>query len=239
MNPDRRHLEASIQAAFDGELEEADHATLRETLRHSPEALDLWCGYALLGSELRRYARGRVRVPGTTPAATAVALDRQRRRRAGVSLLAAAAVLAIAAVVLSLIWISNERPARSVIAVSPGSILRNAGTVSESDDLAAALDAGESFDLVQGVARLTLDSGVKAVIEAPATFRLASGERLDLFGGRGWFHVPYGARGFTVTLRGAEVVDLGTEFGVDCQASRPVEVHVITGRVLVKSLRGR
>jgi len=240
MNQDHRHLEKSIQLAFDGELEEEERVTLRETLRHAPEALGLWCDYAQLDSELRRYAHGRIRVPGTTPAATACALDRQRRRQVSTSLFAAAAVITLTAIVLSFIWVSNDQSARTTISFSTESILRSTGIpLSDPTALTAALDAGESLELVQGVARLTLESGVEAVIEAPATFRLASPEVLELPGGRGWFHVPPGACGFTVALPGAKVVDLGTEFGIDCQTSKDMEVHVITGRVRAQSLRGQ
>ena len=58
----RRDLEQTIQEAFDGD--ESRAAELRESLLKDPAALDLWCDYALLESELRRQAKAGVAMPG-------------------------------------------------------------------------------------------------------------------------------------------------------------------------------
>lgn len=226
----RRDLEQDIQASFDGEP--VDEAALRKALLDDPAALDAWCDYALLDAELRRHSRGRLKVPGTVSAREEVARRVRRRRQVMLSWMSAAALVLLTATLLGMIWISRtESGAR--IAVSPGSILR--GTDAGNP---GAMEPDRTMTLEQGVAELVLPSGVKAVIEGPARFRLTDKDRLDLDGGHSWFLVPPGAEGFTVTTPRFEVVDLGTEFGIDLREDLPASVHVLAGKVEARATTG-
>src|SRR5690606_5810832 len=90
----------------------------------------------------------------------------------------------------------------------------------------------------QGVAEVVFESGVQAVIEGPAEMKLVAADRVDLRAGHSWFRVPRNARGFRVVSPQMEVIDLGTEFGVDLREDLPPQVHVMEGRVEVRALRG-
>lgn len=227
----RRDLEKDIQAAFDGEP--VDERTMREALLEDPAALDAWCDYALLDAELRRHAHGRLKIPGTVPAVEEVKRRTRRRRMVMASWLSAAAVVVLSAALLGMFWISRQ-DGTGRIAVSPGSIL----TGGEGID-PGKMAEDQPLTLAQGVAELQLPSGVLAVIEGPATFRLAGRNRLHLAGGHSWFRVPGGAEGFTVETPRCEVVDLGTEFGIDLREDHPVSVHVLEGKVEARALTGR
>lgn len=226
----RRDLEQDIQASFDGEP--VDEAALRKAMLDDPAALDAWCDYALLDAELRRHSRGRLKVPGTVPAREEVKRRVRKRRQVIVSWMSAAALVVLTATVLGMVWISRiESGAR--LAVSPGSILLG---IDANDPATAEMD--RTITLNQGVAELELPSGVKAIIEGPATFRLTGKNRLDLAGGHSWFLVPPGAEGFTVTTPRFEVVDLGTEFGIDLREDLPASVHVLAGKVEARATTG-
>lgn len=226
----RRDLEQDIQASFDGEP--VDEQALREALIDDPAALDAWCDYALLDAELRRHSRGRLKVPGTVPAREEVKRRVRRRRQVMISWMSAAALVVVTASILGMIWISRiETGAR--LAVTPGSILYG---IDANDPTTLGMD--RTITLNQGVAELELPSGVKAIIEGPATFRLTGKNRLDLAGGHSWFHVPPGAEGFTVTEPRFEVVDLGTEFGIDLREDLPASVHVLAGKVEARATTG-
>ena len=71
-------------------------------------------------------------------------------------------------------------------------------------------------------------------IEGPAEFTPRSADRIEFVRGRLVAYVPRQARGFTVGTPSAEVVDLGTEFGVEVDAQGGTDLHVIRGRVEVK-----
>ncbi len=71
-------------------------------------------------------------------------------------------------------------------------------------------------------------------IEGPAVWQLSSDQRLQLEAGKLLAQVPKTGVGFTVVTPTAEVVDLGTEFGIDVDQQGATELHVIRGRVELK-----
>jgi ferric-dicitrate binding protein FerR (iron transport regulator) len=96
---------------------------------------------------------------------------------------------------------------------------------------------GSELRLLQGVVELRLPLGVAAVVEAPARMVVVDDRTLRLDGGRSYFNVGPDGGGFTVVTPHQRIVDLGTEFGVDCQPDRPeVGLHVFKGRVRVDGL---
>ncbi len=72
-------------------------------------------------------------------------------------------------------------------------------------------------------------------IEGPASWQLSSDQRLQLDSGKLVAQVPKACVGFTVVTPTAEVVDLGTEFGVEVDSQGATQLHVIRGRVELKS----
>lgn len=89
--------------------------------------------------------------------------------------------------------------------------------------------------LDSGLANLQLGNGVDVVIQALSRFRIASATLLLLPGGRLSARVSPAGKGFTVYTPSAEVIDHGTEFGVEVTAGIGSEVHVFQGEVEVKS----
>lgn len=216
-----REIEQAIQEAFDGSLDETRAAVLRQVMKSSPEVLARYCEQALLESELRRHAAGRNKIPGSIPARVRLAERLVQRRQVLVSLLSAAAVLLVAGIVLRLVWVNRDLPLAG-IEVSPGSLLTHNGN---------KLARNTPVVLDQGVARLTIQPGIEAVIEGPATFQLHEGNRFELSSGHAWFRVSDESRGFRVVGPDLEVVDLGTEFGIDQREDQEPQVHVMKGRV--------
>lgn len=230
----QRELDQQIQAAFDGELSEAGAASLREVLRTSPEALERYCEHALLESELRRHAASRGKIPGTIPYRTRLTGTLRQRRQVRLAALAAAAVLLVAGFALHLVWFAPE-PTLARLEVSAGSSLCHAdGSALRGN----GLQRNQAVTLGQGVVRFEFESGVEAVIDGPATITLPAADRVVLDGGHAWFRVPHQARGFRVETVRFDVVDLGTEFGVDLREDVAPQVHVLQGEVEVVSHQG-
>ena len=74
------------------------------------------------------------------------------------------------------------------------------------------------------------------MIEGPASWLVASDQRMSLDAGRLAANVPAKAVGFTVATPTAEVVDLGTEFGVQVDEEQATTISVTQGAVdLVES----
>lgn len=98
------------------------------------------------------------------------------------------------------------------------------------------LAEGTRIALESGVARVTFESGVEAVIEGPCDFTVDSAMRGTIRSGRLSVSVPPRAYGFRIRSPDAEVIDLGTEFGVAVDEGGHSEVHVFKGKVLSRQL---
>jgi hypothetical protein len=216
----RRDVEQRVQEAFDGDESRAEE--LRKVLLENPEALDLWCDYALLESELKRHAQGL----GSLPA--------KRRVAAPGWWLAAAA-----AVVLSLTsWLIFRGGAGGApvvtLTASPESIIRDGvGDLFPNGNL----PTGKQLSILRGVVRLDLPGDRQAVIEGPAKFSLVSMERLEISAGLSLIEGKPGKDAFTVASTGLEVRGDG-EFGIDLREDRPTDVHAFAGGVELVSLVG-
>jgi hypothetical protein len=97
---------------------------------------------------------------------------------------------------------------------------------------------GRRYELAGGRADIVLTRGVRVAIEGPAQWELASEQRLKIGLGKLAAQVPRQGVGFTVVTPTAEVIDLGTEFGVDVDSQGDTDLHVIRGQVEVKPASG-
>ena len=89
----------------------------------------------------------------------------------------------------------------------------------------------ETFAIRSGVARLGLDNGVVVTLEGPAEIEFSSNMNAMLHYGRLAAYVPPSGQGFTVVTPEVDVVDQGTEFGLEVGAGGKTEVHVFDGWV--------
>ncbi|TWT67446.1 FecR domain-containing protein [Allorhodopirellula solitaria] len=112
-----------------------------------------------------------------------------------------------------------------------GSLAPEVGTV---------LEMNRQFILTEGMIELAFPKGATALVDAPAIFSVVSSERLFLEAGQCSVHAPEGAQGFEVETPLANVIDLGTRFGVGVDSSGETNVQVIEGaaEVIEKSPDG-
>lgn len=101
-------------------------------------------------------------------------------------------------------------------------------------EVGARLESGR-LQLTRGSAEVTFDSGVRVVIQGPTSLVLHSDKGGLLEYGRLVARVPERAKGFVIETVDTQIVDLGTEFGIDVSKSGVVDVHVLDGEVQVES----
>lgn len=82
-----------------------------------------------------------------------------------------------------------------------------------------------------GLLQLEFYSGATVVVEGPAEIEILDESRVVCQSGRLRAHVPDLARGFAVLSPSFELVDLGTEFGLNVSDDGVTEVHVFDGKV--------
>ena len=87
------------------------------------------------------------------------------------------------------------------------------------------------LQLSRGLVQLEFYSGARLIIEGPADVELVSANRAVCRSGRIRAWVPPQARGFQVVSPEFELVDLGTEFGMEVGAKAGSKVEVFDGEV--------
>jgi len=95
------------------------------------------------------------------------------------------------------------------------------------------LVAGHSMSLVRGLAEVTFDDGAVVWLEGPCQFQVTSTNAAALQRGKLSARISESASGFTVTTPVADIVDIGTAFGVRATAGA-TEVQVFVGAAEVR-----
>ncbi|WP_076421021.1 LamG-like jellyroll fold domain-containing protein [Colwellia sp. UCD-KL20] len=96
------------------------------------------------------------------------------------------------------------------------------------------LGRGE-IELSEGYSEIKLNNGVVLVLEAPIKLNLKSVDQVILQHGKLVARVPQNAIGFRIDTPSAEIIDLGTEFGVEVSQNGESQVHVIEGEVKARA----
>lgn len=223
---DKAALRALIAESVSSGLSPDDQGKLEAILRDSRAAKEYYIECLGLYTDLHDLA-GSQDAFDLPQADSGTRVPRSRRLRF-------ASAASIAALLLLGFWFLWPR-------IAPGPEI---GTVVDALDLRASWSfpkrPGQRLHLRQakarikaGVAHIHLDQGVDLILEAPCSFEVVSPTVLTLKRGRLYARVAEEGRGFTVKTSEAEIVDLGTEFGVVSYGAQGAEVHVMVGRVEV------
>jgi hypothetical protein len=93
--------------------------------------------------------------------------------------------------------------------------------------------ANRTIEIQRGLIRLQFDDGVEVTLQGPARYELIGPGKTRLHAGLLTATVPPGAEGFQVSTSTAEVVDLGTAFGIEIDSEGIPVVSVFDGKVEV------
>ena len=96
-----------------------------------------------------------------------------------------------------------------------------------------------NLSMNQGLIEIEFFSGAKLIIEGPANIDLVSAEKVICHHGKLRGFAPPHASGFTILSPSVELVDLGTEFGMEIAANGESKVHVFDGEVELYSPDGK
>ncbi len=122
----------------------------------------------------------------------------------------------------------DEATTLSVAVLSRGVNMEWDQTV-QTPTVSAPLSPG-LFRLQSGVAEIEFFQGAQLRIEGPAEIKIVSASEAYCSYGRFSAHVPPQARGFRLGTPKGDIVDLGTDFGLDLNEASP-ELHVFKGEV--------
>ncbi|HLA83518.1 MAG TPA: FecR family protein [Thermoguttaceae bacterium] len=135
--------------------------------------------------------------------------------------------------------VAAKQAAPPVVAVAAAEVARTHDCVweesGEGPAVGASLAAGRQLRLRQGLVELRFADGATVLLQGPATFDAVGGGKGFLRAGSLVAKVSKEARGFTIQTPTADVVDLGTEFGVSVdKALGKDEVQVFRGKVVLE-----
>jgi len=237
-----KRLQELTSAVIDGTADESQLAELTERLRCSEKARDEYLAlvdaHAILATDLsiRQLDKqesthvSSADVDRVVDVAPAVDLE-QAANRSNPRWVKAAGLIAVAAsVLIALAIVKTNEP--SVEPESLGQVAQVTNAVWKSTPVGVGDRFGNSeIQLESGLVRLTIDSGVEVTLEGPAEFKMVDLSHAELNRGILTATVPTGAEGFTVNTPTAEVVDLGTSFGIDLREDGSSNVSVFDGEV--------
>ncbi len=241
-------------AMLEKELVPAEHARLEHLLETSQAARRLYVAFVHDSTGLQLWARrhqaesvaqlgaSELGDRPTKPASPAL-LD--WRSHPGRFLAAAAALtcvfwLALTALLFS--WNDSARPSSSPrhvpVAVAQLLAVSEARWSDRQRPLAVPtrLMQGQTLELESGLAEIAFDGGARVILQGPTKFILDHASRGHLITGRLAARLPDRARGFVVETALADIIDLGTEFGVevvDGAEQKTASVVVFEGAVEV------
>jgi hypothetical protein len=95
----------------------------------------------------------------------------------------------------------------------------------------APLNAGTQISLLRGVAQFEMTGGAQLVVEGPSQFELTGPDGVKLSRGKASVRIADGGAAFVIDTPTMQIVDLGTEFGVETTASGAANVMVFDGVV--------
>ena len=149
---------------------------------------------------------------------------RIRRRRTALWALAAG----VAVLLTGSFWLRSPGPSFARLIAAEAAEWKGSG-------IALGAPVGNRpVTLTQGFIQLRFNHGTLLVVEAPARFTIRGEKRVRLDYGRAVATVPQAGHGFVIDSPDAEVIDLGTQFGVDVNSAQDTEVHVLQGHVRVR-----
>ncbi len=147
----------------------------------------------------------------------------------------AATVMIAALIGLAFILTRPQAQLPAINADTPVATLTKARDLTWHED-SAAITLGDSltpgsYEIRSGLARLTMQSGAKVLLQGPCKFELVNANAMQLITGQLTAKVPRKAKLFAVNTPTAEIVDLGTEFGVSVDPSGNTVAAVFKGKV--------
>ncbi len=247
MNTDPSHREwhRLFIAKADGTISADEHDQLAILLKESPEARHEWFAFQDAETALLAWSQREVLQRAEVPSPSLAATTGRPRSQSSAKLMligSLAAVLAISAATW-ILWPPKEAPlspsgsnivTRDEATTSAIAVLtRGVDLVWDKADAAPELNdilsPGE-LRLQSGVAEIEFFQGARLCMEGPAVIRLVSAGEAYCTSGRFSAEVPPHARGFRLGTPKGDLVDLGTEFGLDLNSVAPA-LHVFKGEV--------
>ncbi len=230
---DLSHLWGVLEQLEGGTLSVADHGALDHLLGRSSEARAVYLEYFELATLLQNASAIRAE-EGSLPVLPG---SGNRKRIFRISVLAAAAAIALMAWIGAYISVRQSRSAVAAVEVAQGTEWSVDGARQAPDADGAVIEKGSAVRVESGVVALTLKSGVRMVLQGPMNLSFPTMNQPVLKSG--WLWVDSGGSDAELRVDTPElrIRDIGTRFGVRVRQDGVAEMHLINGIVEAESKR--
>ncbi len=214
-----------IQRVLDGAVSQEEFNAFQKRLRIEPDLAKLYGEYAVLHHSLLEEYEA---VPHT---GAVVIPPRSRATRSLQWLAVAAAIALISWGVITQMNLQDrvDRPA-GYASFSMDSAWKTDGPAALANG-SLALKVGNTLQLTQGQATLSIGASTRAFLDGPATMTIVSEQEIHLSKGRGRFVMAQAGDKLLVTSPLLSVEHIGTEFGVQADENGADQLHVFDGKV--------
>ncbi len=224
-------LDELLQRLLDDQIAPEEMARLQRVIQDDPQVRDYYINSMLANASLRRSSQATGEFSATDLIeATSASLSQGVPTRVVRWVASMAALLIVGVLLYTVVHYQRERSK----GVAIGTLVGGYQTYwrGEQPRLGEGLYSG-SYELLDGVAEMRLELGVRLVLEAPCRIHLTPYDEMTLEQGQLVVDVEPEAHGFRVQTTHALITDLGTEFGVKDLDDGRMETHVFKGRVRV------
>jgi hypothetical protein len=215
-------MEQWLESSFDADQQ----AALLSRLKEHPEEMRRFVEANVRDQMLRDAARGLMLLDQVNEVTSS--LQQPQRRSLKQIITVVASLAACLLVALFLFQKSERREAAIETFVSVASLYQTDSLLQNGDRLGS-----RTIEIQRGFIHLQFDDGVEVTLQGPARYELIGPGNTRLHTGLLTATVPPGAEGFQVSTATADVVDLGTAFGIEIDAEGIPEVSVFDGEVEV------
>lgn len=235
---DEGQLESLVGALLDRTITAQQMSELSKRILSDASVADRVAELMLLSSDATELMQNRATKTSASDIAGRIvnpAPDKIRSKRVLPLAIAAALLIACGLATYLIVWGGGDvqvetRPQQPTVAT----LIGGSGTVVVNNEIGnpGSEYAAGSYSIESGSAELLLTNNVGVRLRGQTRLTVHNTMHAALSQGTATFRCPSGAEGFTVDLPGdAHVVDLGTEFAVNTDATGASEVFVIEGSV--------
>lgn len=227
--------ERLIEQWLEGSLDGNKHDDLAAWLKEDAEHMQRFVVENVREQMLRDAARSEL-VEDEVHEITPIPVEPTRRSTAQTMAWIAGLAACVLVAVITCQW-ANSDPRRgdkplSAVAFSSVEMVQD----SDSDLTVGDRLGAKTIEITTGIVRLMFDDGVEVTLQGPAEYELIAPGETRLFAGMLTATVPEGAEGFRVDTPSAQVVDLGTAFGIDQRLDGTSTVSVFDGEVEIVTM---
>lgn len=236
-----QEINTLINGYLDGTLSDVELASLGEWIENDQKNAELFADAVIFDNRLQT----EVNAAEYTTAIEIVAIEEESKSKSKSGLIPRLAIALSVCLVIGLgLFASTMQMSDDQVVVKKNDEIIDSqfATVTKLIDVewkgSQPLQIGSrvsnrTIQLSSGFLRLVFDDGVEVTLQGPAQYEVLGLGKTRLTAGLLTATVPPGAEGFTVDTPEAEIVDLGTSFGINLQEDGISQVSVFDGEVEV------